>query len=150
MSKIYFAIIGYFVLLNISSCTAQKEAGSSFEKQILYYTNRYRAEHNLQPVKLIDFISKETAQHSRDMASGRTPFGHDGFQQRTNDLRAKLGAIATGENVAYGKISAKEVVDIWINSPPHRKNLLGNFTMVGIGIAKNKDGILFFTQLFAR
>lgn len=151
MSKTCLVFIGCLALFNISACRAQKEHGSpSFEEQILYYTNQFRSAHNLPSLKLNGFISKEAAQHSHDMANGHTSFGHSGFQQRTNDLHEKLGTTATGENVAFGELSAKEVVDIWISSPPHRKNLLGNFTMVGIGIAQNSDGVLFFTQLFAR
>lgn len=151
MSKTYLVFIGCLALFNISACRAQRDGNSpSLEKQVLYYTNQFRATHHLPPLKLVDFISSEAAKHSSDMASGHTSFGHSGFQQRTNDLHEKLGTTATGENVAFGELSAKEVVDIWISSPPHRKNLLGNFTMVGIGIAQNSDGVLFFTQLFAR
>lgn len=142
--------IGYLTLFNMSACRAQKQDSTSIEQQILYYTNRFRADHHLTPLKLNDFISEEASGHSADMASGRVPFGHDGFQQRTNALRTKLGAVATGENVAYGQLSAKQVVNIWIHSAPHRKNLLGNYSMMGIGVATGGEGLLFFTQLFAR
>lgn len=151
MSKIYLGFIGCLALFNLSSCAAQREGTrTSMNEGILYYTNQFRAKHDLAPLKLNDFISEEAGGHSRDMAAGRLGFGHGGFQKRTNDLHAKLGTIATGENVAYGSLSAKEVVDIWINSPPHRKNLLGNFTIVGIGVAEGGQGLLYFTQLFAR
>lgn len=122
----------------------------SIEKDILYYTNQFRRSHGLQPLKMVRFINDIAADHSRDMARKRVGFGHRGFNKRTDLLKEKYGNIATGENVAYGKISGKEVVDIWINSPPHRKNLLGNYNLVGIGVAENNQGLLFFTQLFAR
>ncbi|HEY0298594.1 MAG TPA: CAP domain-containing protein [Arachidicoccus sp.] len=150
MPKVYFALMSVLMFFVLSPTTAQKHNRDSFEEQILYCTNKFRAKHDLAPVKMDSYINSEAAKHSRDMASGRAGFGHGGFQQRTDNLRNKLGAVAAGENVAYGLLSAKEVVDIWINSAPHRKNLLGNFTMAGIGVAKNEQGILFFTQIFAR
>ncbi|MDE1192523.1 MAG: CAP domain-containing protein [Arachidicoccus sp.] len=148
MSKNIWAI--FYCVSIFLSCTAQSRNAVKFEDEILFYTNHFREKNNLPPLKLVSAISYEAANHSQNMASGRVPFGHIGFQQRTNYLHNKLSAVATGENVAYGNLSAKEVVDIWIKSPPHRKNLLGNFTMVGIGIARNDQGLLFFTQLFAR
>jgi uncharacterized protein YkwD len=40
------------------------------------------------------------------------------------------------------------VVDGWKNSPEHRKNMLGDFSLTGIGIAQSNDGGYFFTQIF--
>ncbi|MGF7229980.1 CAP domain-containing protein [Arachidicoccus sp.] len=125
--------------------------GHSIENDILYYTNQFRKAHGLSPLKRVSFVDNIALDHSIDMARGRVGFGHRGFDTRTLLLKRKYGRyIATGENVAYGDITGKEVVDIWINSPPHRKNLLGNFSLVGIGVARNDQGILFFTQLFVR
>jgi uncharacterized protein YkwD len=43
---------------------------------------------------------------------------------------------------------AGTVVDGWKNSPEHRKNMLGDFSLTGIGIAQSNDGGYFFTQIF--
>lgn len=130
---------------------ATAQSRSQFSRDILKYTNQYRHRHGLPALKLDQTATRLAQKHSSDMASRRAGFGHGGFQGRTNKLRGAYGRnIATGENVAYGKLSAKEVVNIWIHSRPHRKNLLGNFNKVGIGVAKNRQGIGFFTQLFVR
>ncbi|HTN39385.1 MAG TPA: CAP domain-containing protein [Arachidicoccus sp.] len=127
------------------------QSAASYRKSILRYTNQFRASHGLAPVQSASVPQDLAQKHSSDMARRRVGFGHSGFQNRTDRLRRAYGrGIATGENVAYGNISAKEVVDIWINSRPHRKNLLGNFNKVGIGIAEDSQGILYFTQLFVR
>ena len=137
-------ILGLF-----SSVTAQ--SGKSFQLQILKYTNQFRHSHGLSSLTLDQTAGNLAQKHSRDMASRRAGFGHGGFQQRTNKIKTLYGRyIATGENVAYGKLSAKEVVNIWIHSKPHRKNLLGNFNKIGIGTATDRQGIVFFTQLFVR
>jgi len=130
---------------------ASAQSRSQFQREILKYTNQFRHRHGLPALTLDQTASRLAQKHSSDMAARRAGFGHGGFQQRSDKLRAAYGRYtATGENVAYGKLSAKEVVNIWINSRPHRKNLLGNFNKVGIGIAYDRQGIAYFTQLFAR
>ena len=55
------------------------------------------------------------------------------------------------ENVASGQRSAKEVVEGWMNSEGHRANILqGNYTEIGIGVAKAANGALYYTQVFAK
>jgi uncharacterized protein YkwD len=57
---------------------------------------------------------------------------------------------ASAENVAYGQLSAQAVVKGWINSAPHRKNMEGNYTLTGIGLYKDRKGVIYFTQIFLR
>jgi uncharacterized protein YkwD len=84
------------------------------------------------------------------MAIRKTSFGHDGFEGRVKKIAQKLGGLkASAENVAYGHLSAKEVVNNWLKSPGHKKNIEGKYTMTGIGVVKANDGTLFFTQIFA-
>jgi len=46
-----------------------------------------------------------------------------------------------GENLAIDINDSKVLIDAWINSPSHAKNILNeNFTDIGIGIAKGKIG----------
>jgi uncharacterized protein YkwD len=47
-------------------------------------------------------------------------------------------------------MGAREVVDGWLNSPGHRRNIEGDFRLTGIGIAKRSDGMVYFTQIFIR
>ncbi len=84
------------------------------------------------------------------MASKETAFGHDGFEDRVKLISIKLGRLLlSAENVAYGKISPRQVVDIWLKSPGHRRNIEGKYLLTGIGIAKANDGTFYFTQIFA-
>ena len=45
-------------------------------------------------------------------------------------------------------MNAKQVVNMWLNSDGHRKNIEGNYNLTGIGVVKGKDGALYFTQIF--
>lgn len=119
------------------------------EEEILYYVNKFRRSKGLKPLEMNNVISIEARDHSKSMATGRRSFGHDGFESRIGDISKKLGAVrAAAENVAYGNLSAQAVVDGWIKSPGHRRNMLGEFNLIGIGTARGKNNIVYFTQIF--
>jgi uncharacterized protein YkwD len=118
---------------------------------ILYFVNIYRRSIGIPPIQLNSLESRLAFQHSHDMALGTTPFGHDGFSLRMKTIEKQLGPTQqTAENVAYGKMTAREVVDAWLKSPVHRKNIEGNFLLTGIGCSKNNKGIIFYTEIFTR
>lgn len=157
---------GLFALLFVTSFSAcaQKAASANIrynnsreiktkgmEKNILYYINEYRASIGLSPLQLISTANEQATKHSVEMANRSTPFGHDGFDARIDNITKKLGFVhASAENVAYGKLTAKEVVDLWLNSPGHKKNIEGNYALTGIGVAKDENGLVFYTQIFLR
>ena len=88
--------------------------------------------------------------HSEDMARGRRGFGHGGYEQRVQKIKKIFKSCNVAENVAYGANSAKEAFTIWKNSSGHRKNMLGNYKYVGIGTAKNKRGVIYYTEIFVK
>ena len=119
--------------------------------EILRYVNEYRRSKHLPALQANSFISSIALGHSRDMLSGKTPFGHDGFRDRIDRLRKRLGPIhVAAENVASGPMGAREVVDGWLHSPGHRRNIEGDFRLTGIGLARRSDGMVYFTQIFTR
>jgi uncharacterized protein YkwD len=133
--------------------TARNEVGSRMEESILDYINEYRHSKGLSSLKTLDIATQQAYMHSKDMATGRAGFGHGGFEQRVQVIRQNLGVSyisASAENVAEGQMSAKEVVEGWLNSSGHRHNIEGNYTLTGIGIYKSREGDLYFTQIFLR
>jgi uncharacterized protein YkwD len=120
-------------------------------REILWYVNQHRRSIGLPELQANSFISSVALGHSRDMLSGRTPFGHDGFRDRIEVIRKKLGPIhVAAENVASGPMSAREVVDGWLHSPGHRRNIEGDFRLTGIGLAFAANGMIYFTQIFTK
>jgi uncharacterized protein YkwD len=117
---------------------------------ILQFVNEDRKQHGLSPLQLNAMESSLALKHSQDMATGRVKFGHDGFNSRARTIQKGLGSSEIGENVASGPMTAREVVDGWLNSPGHKKNIEGNFILTGIGYARDKKGDIFFTQIFSR
>lgn len=126
-------------------------AGTRFDREILYYINRYRASLGKQPLEWSDAVYVQAEKHSADMAASRTEFGHLGFSERITALSRQLGFIgASAENVAYGQQSAQEVVNGWINSSGHRKNIQGDYNLTAVGTATARDGAIYYTQIFIR
>ena len=121
------------------------------EEDILKEVNQHRRSKGLPLLTLNKIISAEAEKHSQRMAGGRTSFGHSGYSSRISSITAQLGNVTrSAENVAYGSRSAQEVVSNWLSSPGHRQNIEGDFTLTGIGVARNKKGVIYFTQLFIK
>jgi len=138
------------VLFTLLLVTAKPPA-SSMSADILRYVNEHRRAIGLRPLEANSFISSVALGHSRDMLTGRTPFGHEGFRDRIDRIRKHLGPLhVVAENVASGPMNAREVVDGWLHSPGHRRNIEGDFRLTGIGVASARNGMIYFTQIFAK
>ena len=145
--KITIKAIALVVLLFMSAHCLATDPPSI--QDILRYTNEYRQSKGKPALVLNDTASALAEQHSRNMAKGKSAFGHPGFKERVEALKSDgKNVSSSAENVAFGYMSAREVVDGWIKSRTHRINMLGKFTDIGIGVATSKDGRIYFTQLF--
>ena len=119
------------------------------EADIVYRLNQARSRAGLDPLRLDAAVTAIAREHSEAMASGKRAFGHDGFSDRTRSIRAR----APAENVFYTQRTsgiAEQAVQTWYDSPPHRKNMLGDHGAIGIGAARGATGKLFVTAVFAR
>lgn len=147
--KLKAALLFAFVAIGIFINTAALAGDGDMEKEILELVNRYRQKKNLPALEYDKAIAKAAEKHSENMADKRVSFGHGGFDERIDGLMAKIkGANAAAENVAYGSETAEEVVAMWLKSKGHKKNIEGKFNMTGIGIARDKNGRIYYTQIF--
>lgn len=114
----------------------------------LRLVNEFRKKNKLPPLKFSKDLAEIAMPHNESMLLHKIPLGHDGFNARAS----KAGGYAAGENVGYCQGYSNPVetlVQGWIDSPPHRKNLLGNFTHLGVALSHRGD-LWYGTQLFAR
>jgi uncharacterized protein YkwD len=66
-------------------------------------------------------------------------------------IAAEYRWYAIGENVAFGQANAAKVLDSWMHSPGHRKNILNStFTEMGAGYAVDHTGRPYYVQVFGR
>lgn len=130
---------------------AADESESALEQSVLVQINQYRKAHGLQALRMNARISEEARQHSRDMANHKTGFGHSHFQDRVKRLYAHATQPrAAAENVAYNYKTASIVVNGWLKSPGHKQNIDGHYNLTGIGVVRDKQGKLYYTQMFLR
>jgi uncharacterized protein YkwD len=55
-----------------------------------------------------------------------------------------------GENIARGSSSPSAIVNLWVNSAPHRANLLNrNYKSTGVGVSKDAQGRYYYLQCFS-
>jgi uncharacterized protein YkwD len=132
---------------------AKDDQNSELVNSVHRQVNEFRREHGLKPLSLDPTISAEAREHSTAMARSGKTISHRGFSQRLDDIRKKIPYAAAAENVAAASgrdDPGRTVVDRWKNSPEHRKNMLGDFSVTGIGVAESNNGTYFFTQIFVK
>ncbi len=138
------------------STVSQQSNSSAFatlEQSVHQQINQYRKCRNLKPLTLDTRISEQSRIHSEQMAKGRVPFSHNGFEGRVNALSKSISYQSAGENVAYNQGYSKpdqQAVQGWLKSPGHLKNIVGDFDITGIGASKNAKGEYYFTQIFIK
>lgn len=139
------------LISNVILATNLAPTETVMTQDIVRYINEYRKSRGLSALTLNSKISHEAKNHSEDMARHRVSFGHDGFQTRMDHLYSNIQHSRGGaENVAYNYKTAKIVVANWIKSPGHRQNIVGNYDLTGVGIARDVAGKIYYTQLFVR
>lgn len=145
----WMACVGGCLLLSGAAVSAVSE--QKLVQDILVNINQYRMRYGLPKLVLNPILSKQARLHSADMAVHRIGFGHDGFEGRIAYAHEKIPTSQAGaENVAFNYKTAKIVVDGWMNSPGHRRNILGHYNLTGIGIVRDQAGKPYFTQMFLK
>jgi uncharacterized protein YkwD len=112
-----------------SACpsAAPSAAGRDAQAQdLLREMNRVRAEHGLPALRADARLMLAAQRHAEDMAAGNRldHRGSDGSGLRERAQRAGYAFSRISENLAAGQASAGAVVRTWLDSPPHRRNLL--------------------------
>jgi uncharacterized protein YkwD len=122
---------------------------NQYEKEVFDLINTYRVEQGLNKLKWVNQAVLEAQYHSEYMDDYQV-VNHLNLSRRINAIAVEeeLSIDAYAENVGQNK-DAKNMVQAWINSLGHRRNLLGNYTHTGIGQAGSGDK-KYFTQIFLR
>lgn len=112
--------------------------------------NHERSAHGLDPLKWSATLAKAAHHHALRMAAQNTLShqfpGEPGMAERASQAGARFSSLA--ENVAEGA-SAESIHRQWMNSPPHRANLLdAQLDSVGIAVAEH-NGVLFAVEDFS-
>jgi uncharacterized protein YkwD len=132
------AVVGAAAVMGVSP-THAAASSSVFQKAIDALTDTARAAHGCKPLKLNTKLNTAAQKHANDMAK-YDYFSHTSRSGTTWSKRIKKAGFAKpgGENIAYGFPTAVSVVQAWLASPGHRRNILDcNFKYIGVGYAPN-------------
>lgn len=145
---------GLAILIAIFACRleAKDELKLSVDEQaLLDEMNAERKKADLPPLRPSAKLFEAARGHSQNMAKQEKlehTLDEKTFGDRIEAAGYKAGAMA--ENVAWNAPDGKAALGFWLDSPPHKENMLGkDFTEVGIGAAVSAKGEKYWTAVFA-
>lgn len=124
---------------------------AAFQQEVLRLVNIERNNRGISSLVLNSSLSNVATIKSQDMIN-KNYFDHNSPTYGSPfDMMKQFGISykTAGENIAMGQSTPKEVVTAWMNSEGHRKNILNSsFTDMGVGVAKNSNGTIYWSQMF--
>lgn len=121
----------------------------SIEIEIMELINEYRISKGLNALNNNNIVKGKAFSHTDYMIKNDN-VSHDNFFSRKNYLVNNIGANKVSENVAYAYTSAQSVVNAWVRSEGHRKNLEGDFTHFEVSAEQNAEGKWYYTNIFIK
>ncbi len=110
-------------------------------QELLQLVNAKRSSVGCPELEWDNQLALVALKHSRDMVS-RNFFGHtnpDGKDPFERLKESKVVFSAAAENIALGPRTGRQVFEIWLRSPEHRKNMLDcHFTRQGVGYVEGR------------
>lgn len=147
-------VAGLTCLVALAGCGARGGPGDACPpgaaQDLLREINRVRAADGARPVSVDLRLVDAATGHARELARGEASghVGRDGSSPGTRARRAAYPWGRVGETVASGFRTAREVVEGWLASEPHRAVLLDSrYRDVGVGTA-GRDGDRVWVALF--
>ncbi|MCK8522154.1 CAP domain-containing protein [Aquimarina sp. D1M17] len=149
-----YYLCAFIAITAVVSCSDEDDTVTSpneisITEEILKLVNEHRQSQGLSALEMNTTAEELAVDHTRYMIS-QGDISHDNFSSRSGVLNEKENATGTAENVASFYPDAASVVQGWLNSEGHRRNIEGNFTHTGIAALKDDQGRYYYTQIFYR
>lgn len=128
---------------------ARKEAlhPEQFPEQVLALVNQERAKAGVRPLYLAADLQSAAQIRARELTKLFSHTRPDGRPCRT----ALSDTWGIGENIAAGSETPEEVVEQWMNSPGHRRNILDSrYSSLGVGYCYDPDGVGGYTYYWVQ
>lgn len=129
------------------------DAVKAQENEVIRLVNVERSKRGLPALKANWELARVARYKSQDMIN-KNYFSHTSPTYGSPFAMMESFGIrytSAGENIAYGQQTPQEVMNAWMNSTGHRNNILSSsFSEIGVGLAKNKNGVCYWTQMFIR
>ncbi|WP_344140486.1 CAP domain-containing protein [Luedemannella flava] len=127
-------------------------AYAELEDRVLALTNAERAREGCGALRRDAKLVQAARAHSKDMAKNKY-FSHTGLDKSSPGQRIERAGYHAdagwAENIAFGYASPEAVMEGWMKSPDHRRNILDcGLKALGVGVGRAADGRYYWTQDF--
>jgi len=128
---------------NVSSSDTSK-----FAEEVLRLVNSERAKQGLSSLSTTQALENAANHRAKEIVQQFSHTRPDGTSCFTVLGDYNVSYMACGENIAYGQRTPEEVMNAWMNSEGHRKNIMSaNFGKMGVGVYVN-NGVIYWVQMF--
>lgn len=145
MRHILRAILTLSVVMAMTGAALPIAASPGDEAQFVSLINQSRAAAGLGSLNGHADLTDDARVHTGDMIAAGQVF---------HSTAAQLGSYASGwsllgENVGMGP-NPQLLHQAFMNSDSHRANILGDYDLVGVGVDRSADGVMFVTVVFMK
>ncbi|WP_396600821.1 CAP domain-containing protein [Algibacter sp. R77976] len=164
MKKLSFVLVIFLLNISFISCSVKEDDQaleeyksesiqveySEMDYEIVEIINAYRVSKGLSSLNILNEASKEAILHNQYMVE-QGEISHDYFFTRLENLKKSVNAKSVSENVGYGYSSTQSIVDAWLRSESHKKNIeTPGFTDFGVSTTQDEKGRNYFINIFVK
>jgi uncharacterized protein YkwD len=137
----HLALLLAAMLVTLPVLSSRAEALTAEEVTFGTMMNDVRSNHSVRRLRVTERLSKMARRHSNRMAE-RGELYHSNLRRMFRGFNYR----SVGENVGYAG-SLNQLLEAFMDSPPHAQNVLGKWRRTGIGVVWKGDRV-WVTQLF--
>lgn len=123
------------------------ESYDAMAREVFDLVNAYRIANGREALKYNDTLNEVAMKRSEELSRSYSHMRPDGTKCFTLYKQNGYRYSAAGENIAYGQKTASEVFEAWKQSERHRKNMLGDYEEMGVGVYQ-ANGVYYWSQNF--
>ena len=125
---------------------ASASVSAKYENSAIRHTNSERAQRDRVKLKKSKCLDRFAERQARAMATRRSIY-HQSMKPILDECHLRQ----VGENVAFGYPNGKRVVNAWLHSTGHKKNLLNSrHRVIGLGAYQDSEGYWYVSQVLGR
>ena len=124
------------------------EFNAAYEAEVVRLVNAERAKYGLAALTQDDGAQNVAHVRAKEIVQSFSHTRPDGRSCFTAASDLGVTYRSAGENIAYGYATPAQVVNGWMNSEGHRKNILSaSYTKIGVG-SYSANGVMYWSQFF--
>lgn len=133
---------------NNAAPSADSSFNTAYEDEVIRLVNVERAKYGLSALQKEQGAVSVAHVRAKEIVQSFSHTRPDGSSCFTAAKELGVSYSAAGENIAYGYADPQQVVNGWMNSEGHRKNILSSsFSKIGVG-CYSSGKVLYWSQFF--